>query len=59
MQEAIVESSLFKQFIKECEGFGISLSSKILLGVSGGVDSIVMATLFHTAGYKIAIAPEA
>ncbi len=56
MQEAIVESSLFKQFIKECEGFGISLSSKILLGVSGGVDSIVMATLFHTAGYKIAIA---
>ncbi|MBE98936.1 MAG: tRNA lysidine(34) synthetase TilS [Flavobacterium sp.] len=31
-------------------------NSKLLLAVSGGIDSIVMATLFKTLGYEIALA---
>lgn len=31
-------------------------NSKLLLAVSGGIDSIVMATLFKTLGYNIALA---
>lgn len=52
----IRESSLLKAFIKECQSLGINSSSKILLAVSGGIDSIVMATLFWAGGYKIAVA---
>lgn len=33
-----------------------SKEDKILVAVSGGVDSVVMLDLFHRAGYKIAIA---
>jgi len=44
----------FKQFVKEKDLFGPD--DKILLAVSGGVDSVVMAHLFHRAGFKFAIA---
>ena len=51
----MVESSLYKAFAKECERLGIAPGSKILLAVSGGIDSIVMATLFHCGGFKFSI----
>lgn len=46
--------SRFKQCILEKDLF--RQSNKILLAVSGGVDSVVMAHLFHKAGFKFAIA---
>lgn len=54
--ENIRESSLYKRFAKECQTIGIAPSTKILLAVSGGIDSTVMATLFWAAGYKFSIA---
>ncbi len=44
----------FKQFILKENLFGEE--DKIILAVSGGVDSVIMAHLFHRAGYKFAIA---
>ncbi len=44
----------FKKFIEKEALFGPE--EKVLLAVSGGVDSVVMAHLFHRAGYKFAIA---
>src|SRR5436190_17991793 len=44
----------FQQFIKEKKLF--YPKEKILLAVSGGVDSVVMAELFHRCGYRFAIA---
>lgn len=44
----------FRGFIEERKLFGTSDS--ILLAVSGGRDSVVMADLFHRAGYEFAIA---
>ena len=44
----------FKKFVNEKALFG--LNYKVLLAVSGGVDSVVMAHLFHRAGFKFAIA---
>jgi len=44
----------FQHFIHEnqlCE-----VSEKILVAVSGGIDSVVMLNLFHRAGYQVAIA---
>ncbi|RPH33477.1 MAG: tRNA lysidine(34) synthetase TilS [Bacteroidales bacterium] len=34
----------------------VSASDEILLGVSGGVDSMVMLTLFRKAGFKVSVA---
>lgn len=44
----------FASFIKKEKLF--SSSDKILLAVSGGVDSVVMCELFHLAGFKFGIA---
>ena len=44
----------FKAYIKSSELF--SLSDRILLAVSGGVDSIVMVRLFNDAGFNFGIA---
>jgi len=44
----------FKTYVQEKSLFG--QNDKVLLAVSGGVDSVVMAHLFHRAGYKFAIA---
>jgi len=44
----------FKQFIAEKGLF--QPEDKVLLAVSGGVDSMVMAYLFHRAGYRFGIA---
>ncbi|NOX84795.1 MAG: tRNA lysidine(34) synthetase TilS [Chlorobi bacterium] len=44
----------FQDFIRENEL--VSPGDKVLLAVSGGVDSVVMLDLFHRAGYPIAIA---
>ncbi len=44
----------FKQYIREFRLFGPE--EPILLAVSGGVDSMVMAELFHRAGLSFAIA---
>ena len=52
----IVESSLFQAFIKELEDLHISDRDKILLGVSGGIDSMVLLTLFVSGGYNVSVA---
>lgn len=44
----------FKQFVKEKTLF--EEDDRVLLAVSGGVDSVIMAHLFHRAGFKFAIA---
>jgi len=44
----------FKAFIVSEKLFGPN--DKILLAVSGGIDSVVMAELFHRAGYSFGIA---
>jgi len=44
----------FKDYIEQTALF--LPSDKILLAVSGGVDSMVMASLFHSAGFKFGIA---
>lgn len=44
----------FKQYISQFHLFGDD--DPVLLAVSGGVDSMVMAELFHRAGYNFAIA---
>jgi len=46
--------SEFKRFISENNL--ITPGDKILLAVSGGIDSMVMTYLFHQLGYKIGIA---
>lgn len=44
----------FKQFINDNEL--CSINEKIILAVSGGIDSVVMTHLFHKAGYDFALA---
>jgi len=44
----------FKEFVKKKNLFG--QNDSVLLAVSGGVDSVVMAHLFHRADYRFAIA---
>ncbi|MBS0011164.1 MAG: tRNA lysidine(34) synthetase TilS [Bacteroidales bacterium] len=44
----------FEQYRKDEKIF--SENDRILLAVSGGIDSLVMLDLFHKAGYKIAVA---
>jgi tRNA(Ile)-lysidine synthase len=44
----------FTQYIKEKKLPGIN--EKLLLAISGGLDSVVMAQLFHQAGYQFGIA---
>lgn len=46
--------NLFNTYIKKEKLF--SKTDKILLTVSGGIDSVVMCELFHTAGLKFGIA---
>src|SRR5690606_34357149 len=45
---------ILKEFINKNALFNVS--NNILLAVSGGKDSVVMAHLFHKAGYKFGIA---
>jgi tRNA(Ile)-lysidine synthase len=46
-----------EQFLRHAEKLGLfTLVDKILLAVSGGLDSMVMLDLFHTAGYHIGVA---
>ena len=44
----------FKEFVRRKDLF--ESKDKVLLAVSGGVDSVVMAHMFHRAGFKFAIA---
>lgn len=44
----------FREYIKENEL--VSSGDRVLLAVSGGVDSVVMLDLFHRAGYAVAVA---
>ena len=45
------------KFLSAMEGFGVSNSLKpILVAVSGGLDSIVLATFLHENGYQIGVA---
>jgi len=44
----------FQKFIQKKKLF--SQKDKILLALSGGVDSVVMAELFHRCGYRFAVA---
>lgn len=44
----------FKSYLEENGIF--SFESRLLLAVSGGIDSVCMAHLFHISGYKCAIA---
>jgi len=52
MTESLVER--FNRYIRENELF--TLNDKILLTVSGGVDSMVMMTLMVEAGYSVGVA---
>ena len=42
----------FKQFIEKENLF--TPDDKVLLAVSGGADSVMMADMFHKAGFKFA-----
>lgn len=44
------------QFLKYCSSIGIEKSSKILLAVSGGLDSMALLQLFHGTGFLIEVA---
>ena len=45
------------KFLSAIESFGVSNSLKpILVAVSGGLDSIVLATFLHENGYQIGVA---
>ena len=44
----------FQKFIRENEL--VSAGSKVLLAVSGGLDSVVMLDLFHRSGFPVAVA---
>jgi len=45
---------LFKNYIREHNLF--QPNEKVLLGISGGLDSVVMMDLFHRSGYPFAVA---
>jgi tRNA(Ile)-lysidine synthase len=45
-----------KQFLKYCEKIGLSKENKILLTVSGGLDSMALLHLFHLSGFSIEVA---
>ena len=45
-----------KQFLKYCEQIGLNLQTKILVAVSGGLDSIALLHLFHLSGFSIEVA---
>ena len=45
-----------KQFIKYCEKIGLTNETKILLTVSGGLDSMALLHLFHLSGFSIEVA---
>jgi len=45
-----------KQFLKYCEKIGLSKKTKILLTVSGGLDSMALLHLFHLSGFSIEVA---
>lgn len=47
-----------EQFLNYLEGLGLNRGTAInpLIAVSGGLDSMVMAHLFHTCGYTFAVA---
>lgn len=44
----------FKEFIAKEKLFG--LDDRVLLAVSGGIDSVVICDLFHRAGFSFGIA---
>ena len=44
------------QFLKYCSSIGLKKSSKILLAVSGGLDSMALLQLFHGTGFLIEVA---
>jgi len=45
-----------KQFLKYCEKIGLNNETKILLTVSGGLDSMALLHLFHLSGFSIEVA---
>ena len=45
-----------KQFLKYCEKIGLTKETKILLTVSGGLDSMALLHLFHLSGFSIEVA---
>jgi tRNA(Ile)-lysidine synthase len=48
--------SLFRRFVDFLRSENISAESEILLGISGGIDSMVMLDLFLRAGYLVSAA---
>lgn len=44
------------RFNKYCEGFGLAKNAKILLALSGGLDSMALLHLLHNSGYHIEVA---
>ena len=45
-----------KKFLKYCESIGVNPGSKILLAVSGGLDSMALLHLFRLSGFSIQVA---
>lgn len=51
-----LKEKMYKQFLKYCEKIGLSNGTKILLTVSGGIDSMALLHLFHLSEYSIEVA---
>lgn len=45
-----------KQFLKYIEKIGVNTEAKILVAVSGGLDSMALLHLFHLSGFSIEVA---
>ena len=47
---------MLNKFLKYCSKIGLTKQTKILLAVSGGLDSIALLHLFYNAGFSIEVA---
>ncbi|MEO6132007.1 MAG: ATP-binding protein, partial [Saprospiraceae bacterium] len=53
MKKAILQSVVIKSIQKKLDDFDVHASSKILVGVSGGVDSMVLLTALKELNYAV------